>query len=128
MKDRILILGPFLPQTLSLSSSDSSESGPPPRHTFPTISIPYPSYDDCFAAPAPPGSDLFNPIEYESSVFSIDDDSLDDSDESSSVSPLTPWVDYENEHRHTVKTRLEALVSSFSWMKTCTADTRYRKN
>lgn len=115
-KEKILILGPFLPQTLSLSSSDSSESPPVHRRIFPTISIPYPSYEDCFAPPVPPGSDIFNPLEYESSVPDIDEDREGDFDvdDSFSVFSPTPRVDYENEHRRTVMTRLEEVVSRCS--------------
>lgn len=115
-RGKILILGPFAPQTLSLSSSDSSS--PRIGRQFSPISIPYPTHSDCYA---PPEAEIFDQLEYESSVPDIDFDidlrgKVDNRvDPVSSVSPSTgdwtPWVDNENEHRQTVKLRLEAMVS-----------------
>ena len=119
LKEKILILGPFLPQTLSVSSSDTSVALP--GRVFSPISIPYATHDDCFAPP----EQVFDQLEYESGDHEMDldvgkiymDDTVDlrKDDGAPSVSPpsgdLTPWVDDASEHRHTVQTRLEAVVS-----------------
>lgn len=119
-KEKIVILGPFVPQTMELTSSESGGSVSTDSHPriFSPISVPIPSYEDCFQAPHPV-SDIFNQLEYESSLISIQagivseigseadlltfDDPLDESE--------VVLIDTESEHRQIVRSRLEALVS-----------------
>lgn len=110
-KDRIILLGPFGPRSIDLTSSDSDVSGPSylRQSRFSPIPVPIPSYEDCFQAPAPDSS-VFDPMEYESSVCGLD--LVEEESDIVSCASEIGWSYHEHcDHLETVRHRLAVEVS-----------------